>query len=172
MMDKDSQTNNEDYFSKTKAKQDSVQDLKLDRVIQEQENQSRECQDKEQQNLHSSLDQVLVQHEDHAGDGQCSRCRPEPQQEEMIVHCVDDNPAGASGEESDFSDHHHSTHVQDQCLLQIEQSQDLDQKVDLDTDEELLILFQSFYRGFSRGKITLLFYKHMGVVYMTVFGGH
>lgn len=76
----------------------------------------------------------------------------------MIAQGVDDNPAGASGEESDFSDHHHSTHVQDHCLLQTVQSQDLDQKVDLDTDEELLILFQILYQGFSSGKITLCYF--------------
>lgn len=130
-----------DECSKTEAIQDSLQDLKLDRVLQDQQDQSPERlrQDQEQQSLHSSLVQVPVKDEENTQDRvERIKCPPEPREDQLMVQGVDQNPTQGSGEESDLSqvERHRSIRVRDQGLLQAEQSQDPGQRVDLDRGKE------------------------------------
>lgn len=130
-----------DECSKTEAIQDSLQDLKPDRVLQDQRDQSPESlrQDREQQSLHSTLDQVPVKDEEDTQDTvERNKCPPDPRHDQLVLQGVDQNPTQASGEESDLSqvDRHRSIRVRDQGLLQAEQSQDPGQRVDLDRGKE------------------------------------
>ncbi|XP_076590123.1 uncharacterized protein LOC143322671 [Chaetodon auriga] len=95
----------EEDSSLNKVMQDSLQDLDLDQVLQDQHSPESLKQDQEQQSLHSGLDQVQVQDKDsiQAEEGH-HRCPPDPPQDPLEV------PEGD----------------------QTEQSQDLVQKVDLD----------------------------------------
>ncbi|XP_044048176.1 ankyrin repeat domain-containing protein SOWAHC isoform X2 [Siniperca chuatsi] len=74
--------------------------LKLDRALQDQHNQDPESlqQDREQQSLHSGLEQVQVQDKDSTQDDvdakEHKKCPPDPPQDQLEVQGLDQNPTG------------------------------------------------------------------------------
>lgn len=124
----------------------SLQDLKLDRALQDQHNQNPESlkQDQEQQSLHSSLDHVQVQDKDSTQDEvdakELKKCPLDPPQDQLEVQGVDQNPTEDDDDRGGALGDHHRW-IQD--LLRAEQSQDPGQGVDLDRGEKLLLLYFS-----------------------------
>lgn len=134
--------------------QDSLQDLELGRVLQDQHSPETLKQGQEQQSLHSGLDHVPVDDKEGIQDEEGHHKRPpDPPQDQLEVQEVDQDPTddgdrgGPSRDGSDLSqvDRDRSFQVLDQDLLQAEQSQDLVQRVGLDRGEQDLSHVLIFY---------------------------